>query len=366
MQRQSDSAASGATVRRERPLVVMTGFIHKHFLLILICAYVLSALLPRFGVALREVRLGYVTWPDGSQTSLSLALLMLSFLLFNAGVAVKIEEIAALRRRPAVPIAGFAANTLAPTALIVSLLGVMQFWHSSDELQNLLVGLALIVSMPIAGSSTAWAQNADGNVSLSLGLVFLSTLLSPITVPIVLRLFSNFTKNDYSEDLQQLASQGTSGFLMLTIVFPSLAGIVVHFICGEDKIRPLRAALKLTNYIILLLLNYSNASTALPQAFGKLDVDYLVFIGGTTFVLCVASYGAGWLLSRWLKVNKSDQASLVFALGMHNTGTGSVLATSELSAHPPVLLPLIFYTLIQQIIAAIIDRRLFRINDASQ
>jgi BASS family bile acid:Na+ symporter len=363
MQRQPENAASGMTFRRDGLLVVMSRFIHKHFLLILIGVYALSALFPRLGLALRKVQFGNVTWPDGSQTDLSLALLMLSFLLFNAGIAIKVEELIALRRRPAVPIAGFAANTLVPIALIVSLLGMMQLWHSSDELQNLLVGLALIVSMPIAGSATAWAQNADGNISLSLGLVFLSTILSPITVPIVLHLFSDLTKNDYSEDLQQLASQGTSGFLMLTIVFPSLAGIVVHFVCGDGKIRPLRVALKLGNYIILLLLNYSNASTALPQAFGNPDIDYLVFIGATTFVLCAAAYGTGWLLSRWLKVNRSDQASLIFGLGMHNTGTGLVLATSELSAHPAVLLPLIFFTLMQQVIAAVIDRRLLRTND---
>jgi predicted Na+-dependent transporter len=48
---------------------------------------------------------------------------------------------------------------------------------------------------------------------------------------------------------------------------------------------------------------------------------------------------------------------------MHNTGAGLVLATSELSAHPPVLLPLIFYTLMQQVIAAVIDRSLFKTND---
>jgi BASS family bile acid:Na+ symporter len=366
MQRQPENSASGVTFRRGGLLVVLTRFVHQHFLLILIGAYALSALFPRLGLALREVQLGNVTWPDGSQTNLSLALLMLSFLLFNAGVAIRVEELVVLRRRPAVPIAGFAANTLVPIALIVSLLGVMQLWHSSDELQNLLVGLALIISMPIAGSSTAWAQNADGNISLSLGLVLLSTLLSPVTVPAVLHLFSYLTENDYSEDLQQLASQGTGGFLMLTIVLPSLAGIIVHLVCGEAKLHSLRVVLKLANYAILLLLNYSNASTALPQAFGNPDVDYLLFIGGTTFVLCIAAYGTGWLLSRWLKVNKPDQASLIFGLGMHNTGTGLVLATSELSAHPPVLLPLIFYTLMQQVIAAVIDRRLFITDDESE
>ncbi len=49
-------------------------------------------------------------------------------------------------------------------------------------------------------------------------------------------------------------------------------------------------SLKLANYLVLLLLNYSNASIALPQAFGNPDADFLVFIYSTTFVLCAAAY----------------------------------------------------------------------------
>src|SRR5258708_18482572 len=277
MQRQPESTVSEVTVRREGPLEAMTHFIHKHFLLILIGAYAVSAVLRRFGLRLRQIRFGKVTWPDASQTSLSLSFLMLAFLLFSAGLAIKVEELTALWRRPAVAIAGFAANTLVPIVLILSLRGVMQLWYDWDELQNLLVGLALIVSMPIAGSSTAWAQNANGNLSLSLGLVFLSTVTSPITTPIVLHLFGYLTQNDYSEDLHELASQGTGGFMMLTVVMPSLGGIIVHFVFGEGRIHALRAALKLANYVVLLLLNYSNASIALPQAFGNPDADFLFF-----------------------------------------------------------------------------------------
>lgn len=360
MQNPDHGTDSEVAIQRHGPLELATHFIHRHFLLILVGAYALSAVLPRFGLALRQIHFGNVNWPDGTQTNLSLSLLMLSFLLFNAGLAIKVKELTALWKRPGIIIAAFAANTLVPIVLILSLRGLMQLWHNPDELQNLLVGLALIVSMPIAGSSTAWAQNANGNLSLSLGLVFLSTIASPITTPIVLHFFGYLTQGDYSEDLHELASQGTGGFMMLTVVMPSVAGILVHFVLGEGKVHSLRAALKLANYVVLLLLNYSNASTALPEAFGNPDADFLAFIYGATFVLCSAAYAAGWLLSRWLGATKPDQASLMFGLGMNNNGTGLVLAASALSDHPAVLLPMIFYTLIQQVLAAIIDSRLFK------
>jgi BASS family bile acid:Na+ symporter len=45
---------------------------------------------------------------------------------------------------------------------------------------------------------------------------------------------------------------------------------------------------------------------------------------------------------------------------MNNNGTGLVLAAASLADHPAVLLPVIFYTLVQQIIAALIDLRVFK------
>lgn len=341
----------------------ITHFIHRHFLLMLISAYVLAAVLPQFGLWLRHIEFGQIHWSDGSSVKVTLSLLMLSFLLFNAGLGIKAKELMDLWKHSAPIVSGFIANMAVPILLVVGLRGLMQLWHNSDELQNLLVGLAMIVSMPIAGSSTAWSQNANGNLSLSLGLVFLSTVLSPFTTPLVLHVFGYMTTGDYASDLRELASQGTNAFMLFTVVLPSVFGIVVHFILGEQRTTLFKPYLKLANFIVLLLLNYSNAATSLPQAFGKPDVDFLAFIYGTTILLCIAAFGTGWLLARWLKSDKSDQAALMFGLGMNNNGTGLVLAAATLADHPAVLLPMIFYTLVQQVIAALVDWRFFKTED---
>jgi BASS family bile acid:Na+ symporter len=345
----------------------VTHFLHRYFLLILIWTYALAAVVPEFGLWLRHVEFAQVRWSDGSTVKVSLSLLMLSFLLFNAGLGIKARELTGLWRQPAPIVSGFVANMAVPILLVLALRGLMQLWHNSDELQNLLVGLAMIISMPIAGSSTAWSQNANGNLSLSLGLVFLSTLLSPITTPVVLNIFGFITTGDYAEDLHELASsQGTNAFMLFTVVIPSVLGIAAHFILGEERTNQFKPYLKLANYIVLLLLNYSNAATSLPQAFGKPDVDFLAFIYGTTLILCVAAFASGWILARWLKTNKSDQAALMFGLGMNNNGTGLVLAGATLADHPAVLLPMIFYTLVQQVIAALVDWKFFKDAEATQ
>ncbi len=104
---------------------------------------------------------------------------MLSFLLFNAGLGTRLEELGDLKKNPALLVVGILANLLIPVAYIFLFSIVGRTWHNPDELQNILVGLALVAAMPIAGSSTAWSQNVNGNLALSLGLVITSTILSP-------------------------------------------------------------------------------------------------------------------------------------------------------------------------------------------
>lgn len=224
---------------------------------------------------------------------------MLSFLLFNAGPGIQVAELRGLLKRPLLIVVGFAANILVPILLVTTFHGLLMKWHNADELQNLLVGMALIAAMPIAGSAATWAQNANGNISLSLGLVLSSTVLSPLITPLVLHYYGSFTQGDYSEDLHELAQQGTNAFLCLAVVIPSLAGITAHLLLGEEKTGRLKPLLKLVNFATLLVLNYSNASTSLPQVFAHPDWDLLFFVLFCTTVICSLAFFSGWLIS-WI------------------------------------------------------------------
>jgi BASS family bile acid:Na+ symporter len=220
----------------------------------------------------------------------------------------------------------------------------------------MLVGLALIGSMPIAGSSTAWSQNSGGNVALSLGLVLGSTLLSPLLTPLGLHAIGRIATGDYAEDLHELVSQGSSAFVMLAVVVPSALGLALKTLLGPARSERILPALKFLNLVNLLLLNYSNAADALPQVLAQPDWDFLALVIAVTGLMCAGAFATGWLLPRALGAGQGDRTALMFALGMNNNGAGLVLASALLGDHPGVLLPLIFYNLIQQIAAGFVDR----------
>ncbi len=337
----------------------LTHTIHRYFIWIIISSYFIAALLPTFGLWIREVKLSSLVFLQ-HDIDFSLPPLMLSLLLFNAGLAVKMKELTQLAHKPLVLLSGLSGNVVTPLVFIVGISLIMKFWHNPEEVQHILVGLAIVASMPIAGASTAWAQNANGNLALSLGLVLLTTLLSPLLTPLVLHTVGFVTTGDYSEDLHEIASDGVISFLGIWVILPTLLGIVAHNLIGESRLIKVKSPIKLVNYCILVLLNYSNASLSLPKALAQPDLDFLAVMLVIVIALCLATFATGYLLAQVFHTNRKDKVSLMFGLGMNNNGTGLVLVSVALADHPQVMLPIILYNLVQHLIASCVDFALFQ------
>jgi BASS family bile acid:Na+ symporter len=205
----------------------VSQWVHRYFLWLLLGSYAAAAGWPAFGGWIRGVSIAEVAL-FGDKTGITLPMVMLALLLLHAGLGVHPSRLRGLLRGPQVLMAGLAANFLVPLAFILGVSQLMRLWHNPEEVQQILVGLALIAFMPIAGSSTAWSQNSDGNLELSLGLVLISTALSPLTTPVALHSVSWLTTGDYAEDLQELANSGTGAFLTVCVVLPSFLGILVR------------------------------------------------------------------------------------------------------------------------------------------
>jgi BASS family bile acid:Na+ symporter len=198
---------------------------------------------------------------------------------------------------------------------------------------------------------------------LSLGLVLFSTILSPITTPAALHAVGWMASGEYRAALFGLASYRTDLFLVVCVAFPSVAGILVRTALSDETARRLRPKLKLLNSIDLLLLCYSNAAVSLPQAVAKPDLDFLVIIFAIVATLCALAFTMGALLARLFRLGREAQVALMFGLGMNNNGTGLVLASMSLATLPQVMLPIIFYNLVQHLVAGVVAFLLFRPRD---
>ena len=337
----------------ERVRQILT-WTRRRLVWLLLGTYVLGALVPEPGLRARAGDLAAVSLAGGS-VSVSVPVAMLGLLLIVAGLSTNVEEFKRLFHTPAVLASGVAVNAVYPILFAVAASVLLARWPETDETQSILAGLAIIGAMPIAGSSTAWSQNARGNVALSLALVWLSTAMSPLLTPVALESVALVTKGDYSQDLHRLAHQGASAFVLIAVVVPSVLGLATRLALGRQRTARLLPTLHFVSLIDLLGLNYLNASAALPSAVRQPDWDLWAITLAITATMCVGAFAAGWWIPRLLRAQRDDQVSLMFGIGMNNNGSGLVLAAATMAHHQLVLLPLICYNLVQQLVAGLVD-----------
>jgi BASS family bile acid:Na+ symporter len=337
--------------------VQAVGRLAHHYLLpLVVAAYFLAAFFPSVGLWAKQCVV-----VESQGFSIALPMVLLSTLLFNASFGTSAGELGSVVRRPLAVLAGVAVNVLIPIAFLILLKFGLRAWHDHEEANCLLLGLAVVAAMPVAGSSTAWSQDANGNVALSLGLVLLSTLLSPLTTPLVLNCFGGLSCGGTADAFQAVNGHGTGSFLLVFVVVPSAAGLAMRTVLGSRIVSRLKPTLKLINVLVLLFLCYSNASVALPQVIANPDWDFLSLVLVVVSGLCVTAFASGWLLAKVLGVNGEDRRALMFGLGMNNNGTGLVLAASSLVTLPWAVVPVLAYNLVQHVVAGGISRSLARI-----
>lgn len=341
------------------PVASLAHLTHRYFIWIVIASYAVAAASPKAGIWLHETRLRGIH-TDLGDFGASATAMLLAVLLFNAGLFTNVTEAKSLIRRPFVVAAGILANFLVPLTFIAVASLLLRPWHNPDETQQILTGLAFIAAMPIAGASTAWAQSASGNMALSIGLVLATTLLSPVFTPLVIHSVGMLTTGDYSEDLHELAAGQAVGFLGIWVLAPSLLGVGAGRLVPAMLLAKFKPFLKLTNYAVIVLLNYANASLSLPGVVSEPDGDLLAVMVTIVLALCLTAFAVGYFCARLGRAGRGETASLMFGLGMNNNGAGLVLASTAMADHAGILLPVILYNLVQHFVAALVDRWLFQ------
>ena len=112
------------------PFDRISHFVHARFLWLLLATYVLAAIGPGPGLAIRSVSLGRISLM-GEAMSLTLPSLMLGFLLLNAGLGVRASELRDLAKRPAPLGLGLLANLVIPISYIFGVSLILAGWHNN-------------------------------------------------------------------------------------------------------------------------------------------------------------------------------------------------------------------------------------------
>ncbi|EJL24204.1 bile acid:sodium symporter family protein [Brevibacillus sp. BC25] len=258
-----------------------------------------------------------------------------AFMTFAGSLGSGFKEFAKVLTRP-LPLI---VNLLILHALMPLVAWSMARLFYPDDI-HVITGFLLAALIPTGITSFLWSSIYFGNIALTLSIILLDTMLSPLIVPLGMSLFLGAK---VEMDLAELMKG-----LFYMIVLPSLVGMLLnHLSKGNVKktLAPKLAPFSKMGMGVVVAINSSMVSSYFHMMDAKL-------VGMAVLVLVVAilGYVMGWGIARLFGWERDIIVTLTFNSGMRNISAGAVMAITYFPA--PVALPVVLGMLFQQILAS--------------
>ncbi|MFI0231936.1 sodium-dependent transporter [Streptomyces sp. NPDC017086] len=320
-----------------------------------VLAYTAALLLPGPGLWLRREH----SLPLGGAGSLSVstAPLLLSLVLFAAGLQVPLRALGTLLRRPIALLAGLVLHLTIPLLAIPGVAFLLRLTPDTDGGSGLVTAMILITAMPVAAGATVWTGKGDGDQPTMVGLVLASTFLSPLTIPLVIGSLLPLTSDGYAGTLARAAHPAHGGFALIGVVLPCAAGTVCRLAVPAPWPSRVLGVIEPVALAGSLLLTYVNASGPLGSFLARPRPLLLAAALTVAAGVCLLSFTAGHAAARLLGLDSAAASSLTLACGMNNSSASAVLITTTLPDKPHLLLPVLAYGLLQKTAAGRVASR---------
>ena len=196
----------------------------------------------------------------------------------------------------------------------------------SDDLR---LGIIMVGCVPGAMASNVLTLLARGNVSYSLTLTTLATCLSPLAVPLALKLTLGAELDRSYTDLVVR--------LCWMVLLPVIAGFSISTLAGyKDRFNGVFEGMAAGSILwIIAVVVASNRS-----GFGHLTDDLLIAV----LVLNLGGYTVGLFGARLMTLDAPMKRALVLEIGMQNAGLGTTLASEFFKDRPAAMIPTALYT----------------------
>lgn len=276
-----------------------------------------------------------VLFPDQLSVLRPAVTALFAFMTFQSSLSNTFGNLARTVRRPA----PLVATLLLATALmpcVACVLATALFGASP----NLVCGIVLEYSVPVAVVSAMWTNMLGGDPALSLATILVSTVAAPVTIPLTLHLLLGQTV--------EVDAARMMGEMVVSIALPALAGTLLNDASRGWAARDLSPALSPAGKIALVLVILSNSTGVAPYV--RALTPQLVGVMAFICAFSVGGYALGLAAARLMRWPREQEVSMTYLVGMRNISAGAVIAAEYFPGE--VMFPVVIGTLFQQVIAA--------------
>jgi len=257
--------------------------------------------------------------------------LSLFLIMYGIGLSLRIADFSGIVTAPkafAIGVMGQMVLLPAVAFILASVLGLPG---------EIAVGLIIIALAPGGATSNMFTYLAKGDVSLSITLTAVVSLVTPFTIPLLTAFAMHHFMGDSTEFTLPI---GKTIVQLLVITMVPVALGMFTLSRWPNAARRIEQVLKWFSILFLMLIialivlkNADNMASFFAQA------------GLATLVLNLAVLGLGYQLASWGNLTRAQSITIGFEVGIQN-GTLALVVAGTLIGNTVMMIPAVTYSLI--------------------
>lgn len=255
----------------------------------------------------------------------------LAMMMLALGMELRWDDFLRLLRAPRPALVGVVGQLLLLPAVALSLALLLPL-----ELATA-VGLVLLAACPGGATSNMFSRYARGDVALSISLTAVSSIVAPISVPLIVGIGLSLLAGSQAAIQVSMAEMVTT--LIATTALPVAIGMLLlnRFPARAQQVRGKLLATATVVLIILiigLMVNTTRAQTDVIGMFARSTFAVVLLIVGCASIAL--------LVSRLSGLSRTHERTLVLEVGIQNINLALVVALTFLK-EPAYLGPTLVY-----------------------
>lgn len=284
-----------------------------------------------------------IVFPDAFTWIKPAIMAMFAFVSFQGSLGNNFRNLGETFRHPLPMVAAMLVSQVAAPVLGWAL--GMLFFADRD----IVVGIVLEYSVPIAVTSTVWVGIYEGNMPLALGTLLVSTMISPFTIPLTLQVLMGATV--------EVDAVGMIRDMVLMVALPALVGTALNDRTRGWAGRTISPVLSPLARIFVVVIITTN-STSLHDFMLHLTPELVGVMVFMAFMLS-SCYAMGFVAARLMRLDRDSSVTVVFCSALKNISSGAVIAQAYFP--PATMFPVMIGTLFNQVLAAVYGRLVSRV-----
>jgi BASS family bile acid:Na+ symporter len=204
------------------------------------------------------------------------------------------------------------------------------------------VGIVLASSIPVGVTSVMWVGMAKGNPALSVAMVSLDTLLSPLVIPATVHLLIGSRVG--------LPFWTLFWGLVWMVVLPTAIGISINELShgkAKQHFQPMLGPLSKLSMLAVVAINVASVTPFLESETGALGrlLAVIAGIGSLGFLV-------SFVFARIVRRTRRDTVTMTYSVGIRNISAGIAIAGTYFGH--AVAIPVVLGMLFQQPLATVV------------